>query len=65
MSEHASEGRIDPHIQVEIVAKRDGGASWKDLEETYGLTRQQARYAYQQGKRRQRRAAARLSDSAK
>lgn len=42
-----------------IVALREGGASWKEIEETFGLTRQQARYRYQVGKRAARRAARR------
>ena len=40
-----------------ILAMRDGGASWHEIEKDFGLTRQQARYAYQLGKRAARRAA--------
>jgi hypothetical protein len=36
---------------------RDGGASWKEVQAAFGLTRQQARYAYQLGKRAERRKA--------
>lgn len=59
MEEQPEQGRIAVHIQADIVARRDGGASWKELEQAYGLTRQQARYAYQLGKRRERRRAGR------
>ncbi len=42
-----------------IVDMRDGGATWKEIEGAFGLTRQQARYAYQRGKRVERRKAKR------
>lgn len=40
-----------------VVAMRDAGAPWKEILETLGLTRQQARYQYQLGKRAERRGA--------
>lgn len=49
------ENRADEERNAQIVALRDGGASWKDIADRYGLTRQQARYAYQLGKRKERR----------
>ena len=49
------ENTADEARNAEIVALRDGGASWKDIADRYGLTRQQARYAYQLGKRKERR----------
>jgi hypothetical protein len=42
-----------------IVELRNHGISWKEIQGTFGLTRQQARYAYQLGKRAERRAARR------
>jgi predicted transcriptional regulator len=47
--------------EAEIVARRDAGVSWQDIEKEFGLTRQQARYGYQRGKRVERRAARRNS----
>ena len=38
-----------------IVIMRDGGAAWIEIQKAFGLTRQQARYAYQLGKRAERR----------
>jgi hypothetical protein len=38
-----------------IVELRDEGASWLQIQEEFGLSRQQARYAYQLGKRAVRR----------
>lgn len=38
-----------------IAQMRDGGASWLEIQQAFALTRQQARYAYQRGKREQRR----------
>lgn len=49
----------DRDVAEQIVALRDGGAAWRDIEERFGLTRQQARYAYQLGKRAERRRARR------
>lgn len=48
----------EEHLEArnaQIVSMRDAGASWKDITERYGLTRQQARFAYQMGKRNERR----------
>jgi hypothetical protein len=48
-------GKLDDEARARIVALRDAGQSWKEIQAAYGLTRQQARYAYQLGKRRERR----------
>jgi uncharacterized protein (DUF433 family) len=40
---------------MRIVALRDAGVSWQEIQSQFGLTRQQVRYAYQLGKRAQRR----------
>ena len=48
-------GEIDDQTRARIVAMRDAGRTWKEIQAAYGLTRQQARYAYQLGKRRERR----------
>jgi uncharacterized protein (DUF433 family) len=50
-----SERELDDEARARIVAMRDAGQSWKEIQAAYGLTRQQARYAYQLGKRRERR----------
>jgi len=42
-----------------VVEMRDEGASWLRIQEEFGLSRQQARYAYQLGKRAARRGALR------
>jgi hypothetical protein len=42
-------------LDHKVVAMRDGGASWLEIQEVFQLTRQQARYAYQRGKRVERR----------
>jgi len=47
---------------AQIVKLRDAGASWKEIQQTFGLSRQQARYAYQLGKRAERRSARRARD---
>ena len=41
----------------EVLRLREGGASWLEISQALGLTRQQARYAYQLGKRAERRRA--------
>lgn len=57
------EERVDTAARdAEIVARRDAGVSWKEIEQEFGLTRQQARYGYQRGKRVVRRAARRNSN---
>ncbi len=49
------------HEQDARIAKlRDGGATWHEIQATFGLTRQQARYAYQRAKREERRAQRKL-----
>jgi hypothetical protein len=42
-------------LDHKVVEMRDGGASWLEIQEVFQLTRQQARYAYQRGKRVERR----------
>ncbi|MGI8968844.1 MAG: hypothetical protein ACR2GA_07045 [Chloroflexota bacterium] len=49
----------DPERDARILALRDGGATWAEIQHTFDLTRQQARYCYQRGKRVVRRAARR------
>lgn len=39
----------------EIVRLREEGLSWLEIQQRFDLTRQQARYAYQLGKRAERR----------
>jgi hypothetical protein len=53
--EHAVTGR-DAEQDERIARMRDGGATWLEIQQAFTLTRQQARYAYQRGKREQRRA---------
>lgn len=52
------EGVREPETgqEAQVVAMRERGASWKEIEAAFGLTRQQARYAFQKGKREERRA---------
>jgi hypothetical protein len=38
-----------------IAALRDAGVSWLEIQQEFGLTRQQARYAYQLARRAERR----------
>ncbi|HLJ66889.1 MAG TPA: hypothetical protein VKX16_05980 [Chloroflexota bacterium] len=57
--EDGTSGRLSPETEASIVAARDGGAAWSGIERQFGLTRQQARHAYQRGKRTERRAARR------
>jgi hypothetical protein len=45
----------EPERNARIVLMRDAGMSWLDIQREFGLTRQQARYAYQLGKRAERR----------
>ena len=51
----SEKGSRDLDLSGRIVEMRDKGASWKEVQEVFGLTRQQARYAYQLGKRAERR----------
>lgn len=39
----------------QIAHLRDAGASWLELQQRFGLSRQQIRYAYQLAKREERR----------
>lgn len=49
-------------VQDERIAhRRDAGATWLEIQQEFNLTRQQARYAYQRGKREERRAQRRLT----
>jgi hypothetical protein len=59
-----TEGEAGKRVEIEtqICALRDAGATWKEIQERFGLTRQQARYAYQRGKRTERRAARRAGE---
>jgi hypothetical protein len=43
-------------IDARVLALRDSGTSWLDIQRELGLNRQQARYAYQRAKRERRRA---------
>jgi hypothetical protein len=52
--------KLDVSRNERIVQMRDGGASWKEIEAAFAVTRQQARYAYQLGKRAERRQKRRL-----
>lgn len=45
----------DTERNFRIVDMRDGGAAWNQIQTVFGMTRQQARYAYQLGKRAERR----------
>lgn len=47
----------DTNLNARIVEMREAGSSWKEIQAAFGLTRQQARYAYQLGKRAERRRA--------
>lgn len=40
----------------EVLRLRKNGASWLEIQQAFGLTRQQARYAYQRALRQERRA---------
>lgn len=46
-------------LDTRVAAMRDGGATWAEIERAFGISRQQARYAYQKAKRVERRAARR------
>ena len=61
MSERGEETMERPsdELAARIVTMRDGGMSWAEIQQQLGLTRQQARYAYQLGKRAQRRSSRR------
>jgi transcriptional regulator len=48
------ESRTDPDDRVLVM--REAGASWLEIQRAFGLTRQQARYAYQRARREKRRA---------
>jgi hypothetical protein len=49
-------------VQDERIAHmRDEGASWLQIQQEFDLTRQQARYGYQRGKREERRSQRRSS----
>lgn len=51
----------DVDLRRRIVEMREAGAAWRDIQAAFGLTRQQARYAYQLGKRAERRATRRTA----
>ncbi|MGH2443447.1 MAG: hypothetical protein ACRDFX_09825 [Chloroflexota bacterium] len=53
-----STGEEDPReFEARVVAMRDGGASWLEVERAFSLSRQQVRHRYQRGKRTERREA--------
>ena len=58
--DQAADGATE-QLRREIVAMREAGAAWNEIEKRFGMTRQQARYAYQLGKRFERRQARRTS----
>jgi transcriptional regulator len=43
----------------EVMRLRESGVSWQEIGQRLGLTRQQARYAYQRAQREERRRARR------
>ncbi|MGI8824401.1 MAG: hypothetical protein ACR2JC_01920 [Chloroflexota bacterium] len=45
--------KVSPEL---VVERRNQGAAWLEIQREFSLTRQQARYAYQLGKRAERRA---------
>jgi len=51
--------RPDAELAARVVEMRDRGLAWSEIQSTLGLTRQQARYAYQLGRRAERRKARR------
>jgi hypothetical protein len=57
--EPATSGR-DAALDERIAHLRDGGATWLEIQREFDLTRQQARYAYQRGKREERRSQRRV-----
>ncbi len=42
-------------LDARVLAMRNAGASWLDIQRELNLTRQRARYAYQRAKREERR----------
>jgi hypothetical protein len=54
-------GGRNAELDERIARLRDEGASWLQIQQAFQLTRQQARYAYQRGKREERRAQRRPS----
>jgi hypothetical protein len=56
------QARLSPEIEARIFEMRETGAGWKAIQEQFHLSRQQARYGYQRGKRTKRRAARRNPD---
>lgn len=51
MNDDTSRAELD----ARVLAMREAGAAWLDIQRAFGLTRQQARYAYQRAKREERR----------
>lgn len=45
----------DIEVEDRVLAMRQEGASWLEIQRALGLTRQQVRYAYQRAKRVERR----------
>ncbi len=42
-------------MDLRVLAMREAGASWLDIQREFNVTRQQARYAYQRASREKRR----------
>jgi len=55
MDQAAPQPSRDQEQDARIAALRDSGATWHEIGTSFGLTRQQARYAYQRAKREERR----------
>jgi hypothetical protein len=49
--------RGSPGTDARVLQMREAGASWLEIQQAFGLSRQQARYAYQRARREQRRSA--------
>lgn len=50
------EGTGGQDLDARVARMREDGAGWAEIERVFGITRQQARYAYQKAKRVERRA---------
>jgi transcriptional regulator len=46
-------------METRVLQLRESGVTWLDIQRELGVTRQQARYAYQRAKREERRKAKR------
>jgi len=61
MDQAAAPPSRDHEQDARIAALRDSGVEWHEIRASFGLTRQQARYAYQRAKREERRAQRKLT----